>query len=340
VARTIKQAAALAAMLVAGLAWAQPRQLSPEDLYEKVAPSVWRVDTQSQGSTTHLGSAVVIAPGELVTSCHVVEKAKIIAVSHGGPRFSAQIHYRDPSRDLCQLTARGIKAPAVPFADEASLRVGAKVYAIGNPRGLELTLTDGLISGLRRDPDGKLEAVQMSVPVSPGSSGGGLFDAYGKLVGIVTFSVKDAQNLNFALPAAWVAELPKRAGGQSVARAPTDVAGRWAGQMRCGPLLLPGQRNVGGWSARVTMTVQSGNATMQRGGASYSETAVGKVQPDRSVRLQGTGTNARKGDAPWTTSVNGRFVQKGEQLRFEGEGGLSNASGPLRECTVSMTRAG
>jgi hypothetical protein len=93
--------------------------------------------------------------------------------------------------------------------------VGAKVYALGNPRGLELTLSDGLVSALRRDRDGELKYVQISVPISHGSSGGGLFDTAGRLVGITTAGVDDAQNLNFALPAEWILQLPMRAAGEA-----------------------------------------------------------------------------------------------------------------------------
>jgi len=90
----------------------------------------------------------------------------------------------------------------------SSLAVGERVYAIGAPEGLELTLSEGVISGLR-DFDGA-HVIQTSAPVSPGSSGGGLFDAHGHLIGITTFSMKEGQNLNFALPTEWVDALVKR----------------------------------------------------------------------------------------------------------------------------------
>lgn len=215
----IRPLLALASLLAfTGACFAQGSGLSPEDLYEKVAPSVWLVETRDTDGKGSLGSAVVIGPTDLITNCHVVGKAEVIAVSHGGPRMRARLRYRDPERDLCQLAVEGLDAPVVEIAEEASLRVGAKVYAIGNPSGLTLTLSDGLLSGLRRDRTGKLQAVQMTVPISPGSSGGGLFDVHGRLVGVVTFHLKDTQNLNFALPATWVAELPQRAGGTPVAR--------------------------------------------------------------------------------------------------------------------------
>jgi serine protease Do len=204
---------------------AQQRPLTPEELYEQIAPSVWLVETIKTDGKGSIGSAVVIAPGTLVTNCHVIDKAQEIAVSHMNRdriRVRAHLQYRDPSRDLCQIQASVI-APSVTIAPPESLRTGAKVYAIGNPRGLELTISDGLVSGLRRDNAGVLQRVQMSVPISPGSSGGGLFDVYGRLIGITTsYLGGDAQNLNFALPAHWIAELGPRSRGEPA----TNIAGR------------------------------------------------------------------------------------------------------------------
>jgi len=202
-------------------AMAQQRPWTAEELYDRLAPSIWLVETQVAEDKRSIGSAVVIAPGRLITNCHVLEKARVIAVSHmerDRRRVPARLEYRDPSRDLCQLHAPGVLAPAVQMATTDSLRPGAKVYAIGNPRGLELTISDGLLSGLRRDGAGELQRIQISVPISPGSSGGGLFDVHGRLIGITTSGLVDSQNLNFALPADWIAELGPRARGEPVTR--------------------------------------------------------------------------------------------------------------------------
>ena len=87
----------------------------------------------------------------------------------------------------------------IGIRDFDSLAVGETVYTIGSPKGLERTLGQGLLSGLRK-MDG-LEYVQITAPVSEGSSGGGLFDDRGNLIGITTFTVRDSQNLNFAIAA-------------------------------------------------------------------------------------------------------------------------------------------
>jgi hypothetical protein len=89
-----------------------------------------------------------------------------------------------------------------------SLQIGEPVYAIGAPRGLELTLSNGIVSSLR--PNDGSHLIQTTAAISPGSSGGGLFDARGNLVGITTLYLTDSQSLNFAVPADWIWELPNR----------------------------------------------------------------------------------------------------------------------------------
>jgi hypothetical protein len=91
---------------------------------------------------------------------------------------------------------------AVDVRASSKLATGEHVYAIGSPEGLELTFSEGVISALR-DTEG-VRMIQTSAPISPGSSGGGLFDAQGNLIGITTFQLKEGQSLNFALPGDWI----------------------------------------------------------------------------------------------------------------------------------------
>jgi tetratricopeptide (TPR) repeat protein len=113
----------------------------------------------------------------------------------------------DPDKDLCLLTAPGLAAKPARLGRAASLKVGAPVYAVGAPQGLELSLSEGIVSQLRGGPP---PLIQTTVAISPGSSGGGLFNAEGELVGITTFYLKDSQSLNFALPVEWIAEVARR----------------------------------------------------------------------------------------------------------------------------------
>ena len=183
------------------------------ELFTKVSPSVWRIRTyDKEGLPLGIGSAVVIGAQRLVTNCHVLRKASRFVVARDKLSFPGTLELWDAPRDLCQVKAAIGDAPAVVLADSAALAVGQDVYALGSPEGLELTLSAGLISSLRRDASERLTLIQTSAPISPGSSGGGLFDDQGRLVGVTTMTAtaRNAQNLNFALPAEWVRELPQR----------------------------------------------------------------------------------------------------------------------------------
>lgn len=187
--------------------------LDAAELFDRVTPSIWVVyASDAQGRPIASGSAVVIAADTLVTNCHVVRDAARVAIRRGDTQLTAQQAEADPEHDLCLLRVARLQAPTVLLAPESSLRPGMRVYAVGAPRRLEQTISDGLLSGLRRAPDGSLTMVQTSAPISPGSSGGGLFDAHGRLIGITTSGLKESQNLNFAVPSRWVDALSRRAG--------------------------------------------------------------------------------------------------------------------------------
>jgi serine protease Do len=200
------------ALLAAGLAAAPAHALTPAELFERTAPSVWRLVTyDADGLPLAQGSAVVIGPDRLVTNCHVLRRAQRVAVRRDKRTLPARLVQWDVQRDVCALDAPALDAPAVALGEAARVQVGQPAYAIGNPRGLELTLSAGLVSSLRRNDAGQLVLIQTSAAISGGSSGGGLFDEHGALIGLTTIgSVGDAQNLNFAVPVDWVRELPQR----------------------------------------------------------------------------------------------------------------------------------
>jgi Trypsin-like peptidase domain len=204
--------------------------LTPEELFEKVSPSVFVIHSvDPQGRRNALGSGVVIGREQVITTCHVLRNASGIVVSRGNVSFGAEVEFPDAERDLCQLRVKELGAPAVPFADVAKLRIGQRAYAIGAPRGLELTLTEGIISSLRGGDDDKQPLIQTSAAVSRGSSGGGLFDADGRLIGITTFQMRDGQQLNFAVSVEWVREVPQRGKEALAKRKEAEEAARAAG---------------------------------------------------------------------------------------------------------------
>ncbi|MFL6582399.1 MAG: trypsin-like peptidase domain-containing protein [Burkholderiales bacterium] len=154
------------------------------------------------------GSAVLIASGRFVTNCHVLERGKHFVVSRREDKILERVvlvHF-DRSKDLCELDLAqpkpGFDKP-VELAPQDSLQIGQTVFAIGSPRGMELTISNGIVCGFR-DVHGGIKMIQTTAAVSRGSSGGGLFDDAGRLVGITTLMANDAQNMNFAIAAKYI----------------------------------------------------------------------------------------------------------------------------------------
>jgi len=339
-----------------GVTAAFGQSLSAAQLYERLEASVWVVRTFDKDELPlSQGSAVVIGLQSLVTNCHVLRKAKRVEVTHGKARSPATLELWDTARDLCQLKAAGVDAPSVALGDAAVVVVGQPVYALGTPAGMELTLSAGLVSALRHDEAGRLVAIQTSAAISKGSSGGGLFDDQGRLVGITTAYVGgNAQNLNLALPVTMVRELGERhaaaqaakpapSGGASVARTPAvpkALAGQWSGEYRCGAYVGTGKvANPNPWNVTASMSVGSdGSAVIVRGDAEYSETVSGQIQADLSTVLKGRGAFKAK-PGSWSSEVVGRFVGAGNDYRFDGHGQIGSENGvPTRLCTVQLTR--
>ncbi|MEQ1882117.1 MAG: S1C family serine protease [Burkholderiales bacterium] len=186
--------------------------MEAHEIFKLVDPSIVVVRVPlKDGEVT--GSGVLLTPSDIVTSCHVVEKGNKIIVDQGSVRRSAKIRFQDSARDLCQIKLDDTFPNGKPITGTVAskdLEVGQPVFAVGSPRGLERTISRGIVSGLREQTGEAGRLVQTDAAISPGSSGGGLFDAQGRLVGVTTLTFRDSQNLNFAIPAEWIAELPAR----------------------------------------------------------------------------------------------------------------------------------
>jgi hypothetical protein len=181
--------------------------LSAAEVYKKVERSVFVVIAAQSVEDLKLrnvaqGSAVAVSDHLLLTNCHVVKDRPVIHIVQDQVIAEARIVAGDFTADRCILESDG--PPVTPIGGVRAftdLAIGERVFAIGSPRALERTLSDGIISGLRHDK-ARGDLVQTSAPISPGSSGGGLFDDRGNLVGITSFHVNGAQNLDFAIAAA------------------------------------------------------------------------------------------------------------------------------------------
>lgn len=180
---------------------------SPAVVFSRVSNTVVLIRAEGPKGTSQ-GSGVIVAKDTVVTNLHVVAGATKVTVSFKGREAVGTVSATSkPGQDLALLTVETRNAPRTTFRRSTELAVGERVFAIGNPRGYEQTLTDGLVSALRKEGDAFI--VQTSAAISPGSSGGGLFDTRGRLVGVTTQTRVDAQNLNFANPVEWVEALLK-----------------------------------------------------------------------------------------------------------------------------------
>jgi hypothetical protein len=188
--------------------------MSAEDVFSAVSHSVARIETYDPGGRMIAqGSGVATGSSVVITNCHVVRDAQRISVKVSGNVHDGVVQTADKELDLCSLRVTGLSSTPVTVAS-GEVHVGEHVYAIGAPQGLELTISEGIVSSLR--PTSKGTIIQTTAPISPGSSGGGLFDTKGRLVGIVTFQHKSGQNLNFALPATWIFEMQNRESTEDV----------------------------------------------------------------------------------------------------------------------------
>ena len=177
--------------------------LSGAQLFKLLSPSVFQLEVQGKDGVSQ-GSAVAVTPTDLLTNCHVLEGARRIIVKKGADEFIGKITRAHAESDRCVISVKGqALVPIKGVRSPKGLAVGEPLYTLGSPSGLELTLGDGILSGLRTIREHSF--LQTTAPISPGSSGGGLFDAKGNLVGITTLVLVGRerlnQSLNFAIPA-------------------------------------------------------------------------------------------------------------------------------------------
>lgn len=184
---------------------------TPAELFRDWVDSVVSVQVKIPGGLlgdrTGSGTGFFIdGAGTLATNHHVIEHASVIGIKERGKsdwNTNVEILAEDKAHDLVLLRlGNATAAKPVRLGDSDRITVGERILTIGNPLGLDYTLTDGLVSS-RRVYDGR-DMIQMSVPVSPGNSGGPLFNLRGEVIGIVTLQVLEmggrAQNLNMAMP--------------------------------------------------------------------------------------------------------------------------------------------
>ncbi|MDQ4121089.1 MAG: trypsin-like peptidase domain-containing protein [Acidobacteriota bacterium] len=276
------------------------------EVYRNASPGVVFITSSrtggynSRGSGTGSGS-IIDSNGHILTNEHVISGATNIKVSLGGDRsYPARVIGRDPDTDLAVIK---IDAPAneltvIPMGDSTDLVVGQKVLAIGNPFGLDRTLTTGVISGLHRTIRARngraIEGVQTDASINPGNSGGPLLDSRGRMIGInsqIYSTSGGSSGIGFAVPVNIAKRIiPQLINNGSVTRPRLGVTTRSIAS-------LQGQVRTSVSEGALVLSVQPGSAAAAAGIRGSQES------DDEVIRL---------GDI--ITSIDGTAVKSGDDL--------------------------
>jgi serine protease Do len=171
--------------------------------YMQMARNIVRVEAVMPNGRTHMGTGVVLAPGLVMTNCHVTGAAEWVGVSRGGFSYPAQALRADWRHDLCMLQVRGVNGPPIHMGSTTTLESAQPVLAFGFTGGYELLFTTGQVRGLYTLDGGRV--IKSSSPFTSGASGGGLFDESGNLIGILTFRLRNSMQHYYAMPVEWFA---------------------------------------------------------------------------------------------------------------------------------------
>jgi hypothetical protein len=207
-ARAIKWIGLTITTLLSSIVYAQsPSTLSPR----KDIPTIARgasgsvvsiVMSDKDGKPIAQGSGFLVSrDGLIVTNYHVISAGTsgIVKLPDGAFYVVEGVFASDKARDIAVIKAHGQNFRALALGDSDQVQVGEEVVAIGNPLSLESTVSNGIVSGIRRDERIGSTFLQVTTPISPGSSGGPLFNMAGEVIGITSMYLQGGENLNFAI---------------------------------------------------------------------------------------------------------------------------------------------
>lgn len=181
----------------------QPADLAPKEIVQRALPGLVTIYTYDQaGKGAGQGSGFVVSPkGIVVTNYHVIDKAHFAKVerSNGEKLDVLGVIEFDQVRDLAILKVQGVDLPVVPMGNSDRLELGEELVAMGAPKGFSNSVSNGIVSQVR-DWQGGYKVIQHTAPISPGSSGGPLFNRRGQVIGVNTFLWKEGNSLFFAVP--------------------------------------------------------------------------------------------------------------------------------------------
>jgi S1-C subfamily serine protease len=191
-------------------------QTAQEIAKKAFGSTVLLVIEDANGQPLSLGSGFFIRDGEIASNLHVVEGAARGYAKLIGEKTKYDIEgitAVDPERDLVILKISARRSQALPIGNSDAVQVGESVYAVGNPQGLEGTFSQGIVSSIREVGSDKL--LQITAPISPGSSGGPVLSEKGEVIGVSVATFRGGQNLNFAIPSNYLKTLIATGGSAS-----------------------------------------------------------------------------------------------------------------------------
>ncbi len=200
----------LLVLVGASLAHAQTAQ---EIAKKAFGSTVLLVMEDGSGQPLSLGSGFFVRDGEIASNLHVIKGAAKGYAKLVGQKTKYDIEgitAVDPQRDLVVLKISAASSPVLSLGKSDAVQVGEPIYAIGNPQGLEGTFSQGIVSSIRKVGADKL--LQITAPISPGSSGGPVLNGRGEVIGISVATFRGGQNLNFAIPSSYLKALLNKAG--------------------------------------------------------------------------------------------------------------------------------
>ena len=187
---------------------------TPQQIAKKAFGStVLLVMEDANGQPISLGSGFFVRNGQIATNLHVVEGAARGYAKLVGQKTKYDIEgitAIDSQRDLVILKVSAFGQQVLSLGDSDAVQVGESVYAVGNPRGLEGTFSQGIISSIREVGTDKL--LQITAPISPGSSGGPVLNRASDVIGVSVATFRGGQNLNFAIPSNYLQALVAKVG--------------------------------------------------------------------------------------------------------------------------------
>ncbi|MGB8801386.1 MAG: trypsin-like peptidase domain-containing protein [Candidatus Acidiferrales bacterium] len=193
-------------VLVAGVVAAQsapPRKDIPAIAKAANGVVVSIITSDKEGKPVAQGTGFLVSKdGRIVTNYHVINGASsaIVKLPDGAFYDVDGVVAFDKARDLAVIKAHGQNFRVVTLGNSDRVQVGEEIVAIGSPLSLESTVSSGIVSGIRTIQEEGGKFLQVTAPISPGSSGGPLFNMEGEVVGITTLYLKGGENLNFAIP--------------------------------------------------------------------------------------------------------------------------------------------